>query len=78
MRQKVRKTAVLGSPMQTVRIVMQNFRFYAINALYCIKKYVFCAIGVENRIGERILLYTKGYQKDKVFIYLLVYYAACL
>ena len=44
-RQKVIKTAVLGSKMQTVQILLQNFRFYAINTLYCIKKYIFCAIG---------------------------------
>ena len=25
------------------------------------KKYVFCAIGVENCIGKRVLLYTKDY-----------------
>jgi len=49
-RQKVIKTAVLGSTMQTVQILLQNFRFYAINTLYCIKKYIFCAIGCKNKV----------------------------
>ena len=31
-----------------------------------------------SRIGERILLYTKGYQKDEAVTYLPVYYAAYL
>lgn len=29
---------------QWLKSPFENFRFYAINALYCIKKYVFCAI----------------------------------
>jgi hypothetical protein len=58
--------------------LFKNLRFYAINTLYCIKKYVFCAIGVENRIGKRILLYTKDYQKDEVVTCLPVYYTPLL
>lgn len=30
---------------QRLKSPSENFRFYAINTLYCIKKYVFCAIG---------------------------------
>ncbi len=30
---------------QWLKLPCENFRFYAINTLYCIKKYVFCAIG---------------------------------
>ena len=29
---------------QRLKSPSENFRFYAINTLYCIKKYVFCAI----------------------------------
>lgn len=38
------------------------------------KKVCFCAIGVKKRIGERILLYTKDYQKDEVITCLPVYF----
>ena len=45
---KSEKQLFLGYEKQTVRIVLKNFRFYAINTLYCIKKYIFCAIGCVN------------------------------
>jgi hypothetical protein len=34
---KSEKQLFLGYEKQTVRIVLKNFRFYAINTLYCIK-----------------------------------------
>ena len=33
---------------QWLKSPCKNFRFYAINTPYCIKKYIFCAIGCIN------------------------------
>jgi hypothetical protein len=47
-----------------------NYKTYKSLDEFC-KKY-------PSRIGERILLYTKDYQKDGVVTCLLVYYAALM